>query len=147
MESSRLLFEGRTLTQLLCLLILGLTFQLAGITPTLIAQEADKPANPRKLVTEVPPEYPPVLKRAAIGGVVRLDVVVNSRAARWISFRSPEAILFWPKRLPAPSRSGNTSPPRPLRISASTSASIPATEAGRCRRGSPVLVPMFHRNP
>jgi TonB family protein len=81
MESSRLLLEGRTLTQLLCLLILGLTFQLAGITPTLIAQEADKPANPRKLVTEVPPEYPPVLKRAAIGGIVRLDIIVNPRGA------------------------------------------------------------------
>ena len=81
MESSRLLFEGRTLTQWLCLLILGLTFQLAGITPTLIAQEADKPANPRKLVTEVPPEYPPVLKRAAIGGVVRLDIIVNPGGA------------------------------------------------------------------
>jgi TonB family protein len=81
MESSRLLLERHTHTQLLCLLILGLTFQLAGITPTLIAQEADKPANPRKLVTEVPPLYPPVLKRAAIGGIVRLDIIVNPGGA------------------------------------------------------------------
>ena len=81
MESSRLLFEGRTLTQWLCLLILGLTFPLAGMTPSLRAQKADTLANPRKLVTEVPPEYPPVLKRAAIGGVVRLDIIVNPGGA------------------------------------------------------------------
>lgn len=72
-----LFFERRTLAQLLCPLILGLTFLLAGVTPTLNAQSADKPANPRKLVTEVPPEYPPELKRAAIGGVVRLDIIVT----------------------------------------------------------------------
>ena len=35
----------------------------------------------RRLVTQVEPEYPPDLKRAAIGGVVRLDIIVTPRGA------------------------------------------------------------------
>jgi TonB family protein len=81
MKLSHPLFERRAIPQLLYLLILGLIFPLAGLTPSLSAQEADKPVGSRKLVTEVPPEYPPVLKRAAIGGVVRLDIIVNPRGA------------------------------------------------------------------
>jgi TonB family protein len=37
-------------------------------------EQPDKAA--RKLITQVNPEYPPDLKRAAIGGLVRLDIVV-----------------------------------------------------------------------
>ena len=37
-------------------------------------ENSDKPQ--RKLVSQVEPQYPPDLKRAAIGGVVRLDIVV-----------------------------------------------------------------------
>ena len=55
---------------------------LAGIAPTLWAQKApDKPQSNRKIVSQVSPEYPPDLKRAAIGGMVRLDIVVNARGA------------------------------------------------------------------
>lgn len=79
MEPSRLFVKRRTLSQLLGLLILCLAFPLPGITPPLSAQKADKPVNPRKVLTQVAPEYPPDLKRAAIGGVVRLDIIVNSR--------------------------------------------------------------------
>jgi len=35
---------------------------------------SDKPG--RRLLTQVEPDYPPDLKRAAIGGMVRLDIVV-----------------------------------------------------------------------
>jgi TonB family protein len=41
-------------------------------------QKTDKPAA-RKLVYKVNPDYPWDLRRASIGGVVRLDVVVSSR--------------------------------------------------------------------
>jgi TonB family protein len=45
------------------------------------AQKADKPVVARKVITQVAPEYPPDLKRAAIGGVVRLDIIVNPHGA------------------------------------------------------------------
>jgi TonB family protein len=41
------------------------------------AQQSEKhEAAARKLLTQVEPDYPADLKRAAIGGVVRLDIVV-----------------------------------------------------------------------
>ena len=65
-----------------CRLVVAAVFLLAGITPSLRAQKApDKPQSNRKIVTQVAPEYPPDLKRAAIGGMVRLDIVVNARGA------------------------------------------------------------------
>lgn len=65
---------------LLCLLVLGLTLPLAGENPTSSAQKTER-VNARKVLTQVAPEYPPDLKRAAIGGVVRLDIIVNPRGA------------------------------------------------------------------
>lgn len=81
MEPSRLSVKHRACIQLLCLLVLGLAFPLGGITPTVSAQKADKNASPRKLLTQVTPDYPPDLKRAAIGGKVRLDIIVNRSGA------------------------------------------------------------------
>jgi TonB family protein len=52
------------------------------LTPSLPrawAQKAEKTPSTRKLVSQVEAEYPPDLKRALIGGVVRLDVVVSAR--------------------------------------------------------------------
>ena len=40
-------------------------------------ENADK--NPRKLVYKVEPQYPAELKRAYIGGMVRLDVMISPR--------------------------------------------------------------------
>jgi TonB family protein len=57
---------------LACLSILAPT-----ITPRLHAQEVKKPS--RKLVYKVEPEYPWDLRRAYIGGTVRLDLVISPR--------------------------------------------------------------------
>jgi TonB family protein len=64
----------------------------AGVAPALLAlaclfipsllhaQDTEKPEKtPRKLIYKVDPEYPLELKRAHIGGMVRLDVLVNSK--------------------------------------------------------------------
>lgn len=66
---------------MLCLLVAALAFPLAGITPTLSAQKAVKPAGSRKVLTQIAPNYPPDLRRAAIGGVVRLDIIVNANGS------------------------------------------------------------------
>jgi TonB family protein len=50
---------------------------LASFCSQLHAQQSEK--SSRKLVNQVEPTYPPDLKRALIGGVVRLDIVVNAR--------------------------------------------------------------------
>jgi TonB family protein len=50
---------------------------LASLSSQPHAQQSDK--SSRKLVSQVEPTYPPDLKRALIGGVVRLDIVVNAR--------------------------------------------------------------------
>jgi len=55
-------------------------FLPATFTPISDAQTVDKGDRAaRKLLTQVNPDYPPDLKRAAIGGVVRLDIVVTAR--------------------------------------------------------------------
>ena len=61
--------------QALCSVLIGLSFLTASITPTLHAQKIEKVG--RKLVRKVVPEYPWDLRRASIGGTVRLDVVVS----------------------------------------------------------------------
>jgi len=43
------------------------------------AQSSEK--TTRKLLTKVEPGYPPDLKRARIGGIVRMDVVVSPRGS------------------------------------------------------------------
>jgi TonB family protein len=54
-----------------CLLALQLS------TPVAHAQKAEDNLSSRKLIAQVDADYPPDLKRAYIGGVVRLDIVVN----------------------------------------------------------------------
>ena len=56
-------------------LVIGLFFLSASISPTLHAQKIENAG--RKLIRKVVPDYPWDLKRAAIGGMVRLDVVVS----------------------------------------------------------------------
>ena len=61
--------------QALCGVLIGLSFLTASINPTLHAQKIEKVG--RKLIRKVVPEYPWDLRRASIGGTVRLDVVVS----------------------------------------------------------------------
>lgn len=49
---------------------------MGASAPSLFSQKAE---NTRKVVYKVAPKYPPELKRNAIGGVVRLSVVVTPR--------------------------------------------------------------------
>src|SRR5690349_10386349 len=49
------------------------------ITTPALTQTSEKP--PRKLLYKVEPSYPWDLKRAHIGGVVRMDVVINPRGS------------------------------------------------------------------
>ena len=51
-----------------------LSFLTASISPALHAQKSEKE---RKLIRQVTPDYPWDLKRASIGGMVRLNVVVS----------------------------------------------------------------------
>jgi TonB family protein len=51
---------------------------VAGLQTASPAQKSDK-APARKLVYKVSPEYPWDLKRAHIGGTVRMDIVVSPR--------------------------------------------------------------------
>jgi TonB family protein len=51
---------------------------IAGSFPTpSVAQKAEKSPHPRRLLYRVEPDYPWDLKRAHIGGIVRLDIVVS----------------------------------------------------------------------
>jgi len=60
---------------LLCLLI-------SGLRAASVAQKAEKTAlGNRKLVSRVEPDYPWDLRRAHIGGIVRMDVVVSPRGS------------------------------------------------------------------
>ena len=59
----------------LCSGVLGLFCLTAAISPTLHAQKIEKVG--RKLIRKVIPDYPWDLKRASIGGMVRLDLVVS----------------------------------------------------------------------
>lgn len=79
MKVLRVLSLRSCFIQALCFLVLGLSLPLAGITPPSDAQSADKPTTTRKIVTQVPAIYPPDLKRASIGGTVRLIINVNPR--------------------------------------------------------------------
>jgi TonB family protein len=59
----------------LALLFVGLVFLLSAHAARPQDSENTGKAS-RKLISQVAPDYPPDLKRAAIGGVVRLDIVV-----------------------------------------------------------------------
>jgi TonB family protein len=58
---------------LMCGLLVGLGSTMAR------GQKGGKAVTSRKLVTRVQPEYPPDCRRASIGGVVRLNIVVSPR--------------------------------------------------------------------
>jgi TonB family protein len=55
----------------------GLLLLTFSASPALRAQDSEK--SQRKLVYKVEPDYPETLRRAAIGGVVRLDIVISAR--------------------------------------------------------------------
>ena len=57
------------------IVVICLSFLTAFVNPDLHAQKIEK--VDRKLIRKVTPEYPWDLKRAYIGGMVRLDVVVS----------------------------------------------------------------------
>jgi len=52
---------------------------LLPATPGQRAENEGADKNPRKLVYKVEPQYPAELKRAYIGGMVRLDVMISPR--------------------------------------------------------------------
>ena len=62
-------------SQALRSVVICLSFLTASINPPLHAQRIEK--VDRKLIRRVTPEYPWDLKRAYIGGMVRLDIVVS----------------------------------------------------------------------
>lgn len=58
-------------------LAIGVFLMPAALGQTAENENADK--NPRKLVYKVEPQYPAELKRAYIGGIVRLHVMISPR--------------------------------------------------------------------
>ncbi|HET7439821.1 MAG TPA: TonB family protein [Terriglobales bacterium] len=64
-------------------LVLCLALLASGAISSLCAEKGDKPEKndkpTRRLVYKVEPEYPWDLKRASIGGLVRLDIVISAR--------------------------------------------------------------------
>lgn len=60
-------------------LVAGLVLFTGTISTGVRAQKGEASDSSRKLVTQVQAEYPADLKRALIGGVVRLNVVVTAR--------------------------------------------------------------------
>jgi protein TonB len=77
-EPPRLTAQRRDLSYalfvvLMCGLLLGLGSTMAR------GQKAENEVASRKLVTRVQPEYPPDCRRANIGGLVRLNIVVSAR--------------------------------------------------------------------
>ena len=72
---SRWLSGQRASVPAFCL-FLSFLFLLPS-SPSAYAQKAENNLSSRKLIAQVDADYPPDLKRAYIGGVVRLDIVVN----------------------------------------------------------------------
>jgi TonB family protein len=72
----RWLSGQRSRVAVCCLFLSGLVALLPS-TPVACAQTAENNLSTRKLIAQVDADYPPDLKRAYIGGVVRLDIVVN----------------------------------------------------------------------
>ena len=60
-----------------CCLFLSCLLTLLQSAPGAYAQKAEENLSSRKLIAQIDADYPPDLKRAYIGGVVRLDIVVN----------------------------------------------------------------------
>src|SRR5258707_10865736 len=59
----------------------GLAWLLLGMWAVAASETKDPEASDRKIVTRVEPEYPETLKRLYVGGVVRIEVVVNPNGA------------------------------------------------------------------
>ncbi|HEV2714566.1 MAG TPA: energy transducer TonB, partial [Terriglobales bacterium] len=57
----------------------AIAISLAPRMPGQKAENESAEKNPRKLVYKVEPQYPAELKRAYIGGTVRLDVMISPR--------------------------------------------------------------------
>lgn len=74
-EPFRRLARKRVAIPAFCLALVSLAFLAAAVH----AQKPESPATTRKLVSHVEAQYPPDLKRALIGGTVRLDIVVTAR--------------------------------------------------------------------
>lgn len=69
-------------SQLSCLFLACFLVLVSALTPVCDAQTVEKgEKGARKVITQVAPDYPPDLKRAAIGGVVRLNIVVTPRGS------------------------------------------------------------------
>jgi TonB family protein len=64
-----------------CCLFLACLVALQLSSPLAHAQKAEDSLSPRKLIAQVDADYPPDLKRAYIGGIVRLDIVVNAHGS------------------------------------------------------------------
>jgi TonB family protein len=73
--------SGHRSSVAVCCLFLSCLFALLLSVPVAHAQTAENNLSTRKLIAQVDAEYPPDLKRAYIGGVVRLDIVVNSHGS------------------------------------------------------------------
>lgn len=71
----------RLILQAVC--VFSLAFLAPGMICSSYAQKTEKPEKAerpsRRLVYKVEPEYPWDLKRAGIGGLVRLDIVISAR--------------------------------------------------------------------
>ena len=74
-EICRNCYERRPSQVLGTVVVICLSLLTASIIPPLHAQRIEK--ADRKLIRKVMPDYPWDLKRAYIGGMVRLDVVVS----------------------------------------------------------------------
>lgn len=58
---------------------LSLALLVAGLIHRTAAQVTDEVVSDRKVVTRVEPDYPETLKRLYVGGVVRVEAVVNAQ--------------------------------------------------------------------
>ena len=74
-EVGRKRCDRRPSAVLSAIVVIGLSFLTALITSPLNAQKIEKVE--RKVIRQVSPDYPGDLKRAFIGGMVRLDIVVS----------------------------------------------------------------------
>ena len=74
-EICRNWYERRPSQVLGTVVVICLSLLTASVNPDLHAQKIEK--ADRKLIRKVMPDYPWDLKRAYIGGMVRLDVVVS----------------------------------------------------------------------
>ena len=56
----------------------ALAVLLIGVAKPVLSENKDTNASDRKVLTRIEPEYPETLKRLYIGGMVRVEVVVDA---------------------------------------------------------------------